>query len=158
MKNLPLLMIMLLSACITDQKALNHLQKHNQLAPICSALYPPDIRFVPGRIITKTDTQYIPGQVIPCPPGGTDTLWMRCPPTKIIHDTTTQRDTLRIRDIAAETAQKQRIDSLMAVNRSAQDKARELAETAQKRWQGLIALGAVGFLLFVYLLKKTFWA
>lgn len=90
--------------CMTTQKATDYLKKNNALAEICANEYPPKIEYKAGEIITKSDTTYLPGDSVPCPPAinGKDTIRVKvkCPDQKIIRDTTYRVDTVTMENTA----------------------------------------------------------
>lgn len=111
--------IVVLAGCSTlrkDQKRLAIIEVRNPqlLASACAEKYPP--KLLPP-IIKQGETKYLPGDTvivegkrIPCPPNGKDTVWMQCPPSKVIHDTIVRTDTafiqvLNTAQIAAKDAQ-----------------------------------------------------
>jgi hypothetical protein len=108
--------ISVFTACMTEQKATDYLQKHGQLARICADIYPPTV--TPGKVVHTSDTMYTPGPVVPCPPGAInpdtglpDTVYIKCPPGKIVRDSIIQHDT--IENFARIVAQRHQIDSLI---------------------------------------------
>lgn len=53
---------------MTTEKATNYLLSHNQLATVCNNQFPAKTIYKEGQIKTITDTSYLPGDSIPCPP------------------------------------------------------------------------------------------
>lgn len=95
---------LLFCSCMTTKKATDYLKKNNSLAGICANEYPPKIEYKSGQVITKSDTTYLPGDSIPCPPtiNGKDTIRIKvkCPDQKIIRDTIYRVDTVTVENTA----------------------------------------------------------
>lgn len=68
MKLYAALVIVLLTGCMTTEKATNYLLKKDKLGIICATNYPPRIEYKEGEIKVYTDTTYLPGDSVPCPP------------------------------------------------------------------------------------------
>lgn len=86
-------------SCVSSKRAANILEQRGELAGICADKYPPKTEYKQGQTIVKSDTAYLPGDSIPCPPSihGNDTVIVKvkCPNHRIIHDTITRTDTIR---------------------------------------------------------------
>lgn len=93
---------LIVTSCTTQKKATGYFNNHSlQAAEYCANAFPvrDSIIYKPGQIVHKLDTQYLPGDSVPCPPtpGQLETklVYVKCPPIKIItdsvfiHDTTT---------------------------------------------------------------------
>lgn len=93
---------LIVTSCATQKKATGYFNNHSlQAAEYCANAFPvrDSIIYNPGQIVHKLDTQYLPGDSVPCPPAvgqvETKLIYVKCPPTKIItdsvfiHDTTT---------------------------------------------------------------------
>lgn len=101
MKYTFLLLIVLACGCMSVPKATGYLTRQGALPGICAAAFPPDTTgYIRGIIKTIHDTAEVPGPVIPCPPSTIDTItgkqaivYVKCPPTRIIHDSTFMHDT-----------------------------------------------------------------
>jgi len=99
-----ILAALLLTGCMTTEKATNYLVEKGRLPEICADKYPPKIEYKPGKLFTWRDTMYLPGDSVPCPDQiiGRDTVrvFAKCPPSLVIRDTTYQRDTITIENTA----------------------------------------------------------
>lgn len=99
-----LLAIVLLSACATKrEKAITYMNDNPEdLAVLCAAHFKPVIEYKPGVTIHKTDTQYVEGEPIPCPPNEAGEVIYVRGRDKVIRDTVWRTDTATVRDVAKE--------------------------------------------------------
>src|SRR5690625_2947680 len=82
-----LTLLIILGACTTQKKAVKYFDNHGfQAAKYCAGAFPviSDTVFKPGKPIHKIDTTYLPGNSVPCPPGGKETVYIPCPPAQVI--------------------------------------------------------------------------
>ncbi len=154
MKNsfLILLAIVLLSACATKrEKAIAYMTDNQEdLAILCAAHFKPIIEYRPGVTIHKTDTQYVEGEPIPCPPNAAGEVVYVRGRDKVIRDTVWRTDTATVRDMAYEQVlrarERAKSDSLILVTN-------DLYRVKKQRnitwWAiGIAALGFIGSLVF----------
>lgn len=149
--------VLLISSCMTERKAVNYLESKGQLPRICADLYPPVV--TPGKPVTTTDTIYKEGPEIECPPSRIDTVtgkpykvFVKCPPNVFVHDTTTLHDT--IVNNARIVAQGREIDSFklaLGITVASRDKARKQANT---RLFIIIGVGLFGIAVLIIKLKN----
>lgn len=167
---LVLIFVLAFAGCYTQHKAEKQVARAQItypgiLANTCATLYPPNIlppEYRPGKPETKSDTVYVEGKRIPCPPttdpktGKEDTFYVNCPPSVNIHDTTKIHDTAFIpyENTAKIDAAKTKNDDL---NKQLQDALKQLnVETDSKNaWRNTsFVLGAfLGVGVFLKLKK-----
>lgn len=151
MRYLTILMLLSLWACkpseqVQRKRANDFFNAHPaEIANRCAEQFPPKV--TPGKVITKSDTTYLPGQVLPCDtvrlPG--EVKYVRCPPEKIIRDTIHRTDT--VENIARIYALQARTDSLnISLIQTKEQKS--FAEKSAKRSRNLF-IGALGAFLLI---------
>jgi len=153
MKNsfLILLAIVLLSACATRKdKAVKFMHENTDvLSELCALHFKPIIEYKPGVTIHKTDTQYVEGEPIPCPPNEKGEVVYVRGRDKVIRDTVWRTDTATVRDVAFEavlrTRERVKSDSLVIMTEKyyGAKKQRNIAYWAL----GVIVLIGAGFVL-----------
>ena len=141
-----LLAIVLLSACATKrEKAIAYMNDNQEdLAVLCAAHFKPIIEYKPGVTIHKTDTQYVEGEPIPCPPNAAGEVVYVRGRDKVIRDTVWRTDTATVRDKAAERVLSDRIQELRDstnIYRHDWQRARKQRNTA---WWILGGIGVLG--------------
>lgn len=127
-----------------------------EIAKRCADQFPPVIK--EGKTILKTDTLIQPGISIPCPPNEKgDTIFVKCPPSRIIRDTILRIDT--IENIARIYALQHESDSL--TTESIKDKetikqAKEEAKKSRNKLNHLLAgiIGAMGLIVIGIMIKN----
>lgn len=79
------------SSCYTQKQARRQVDKIERnypdvLAGWCADAFEPDIRYRPGEVIVKTDTTYLPGDSVDCPPNGAGQIVkVKCPDNRIVY-------------------------------------------------------------------------
>lgn len=140
-----LLAIVLLSACATKrEKAIAYMTDNQEdLAILCAAHFKPVIEYKPGVTIHKTDTQYVEGEPIPCPPNEAGEVVYVRGRDKVIRDTVWRTDTATVKDVAFEavlrTRERLKSDSLVLVTDS-------LFRVKKQRNTAYWALGIIGLI------------
>lgn len=126
-----------------------------KLAWQCAVKFPPDTIFKPGTVSIRSDTTFLPGDSVPCPPvmnaaGETVSVKVKCPDSKVIHDSIFKTDTITKLSTDLLDYYGFQNDSLRRVLLITQTQKAEASKTAGNRlWFiiGLIiALGAYAFL------------
>lgn len=93
------LAVILFSSCLTQKKrasiAKEYMHEHtDELAALCALHFKPVIEYRPGKVVHVSDTQYVEGEPIPCPPNEKGEVVYVKGRDKVIRDTTTIRDTI----------------------------------------------------------------
>lgn len=125
----------LLISCNTQKKQLDRFRlfafEHpDKLAELCKEKFPvKESELKPGKPVVETRVEYVhDGDSIPCPPNGTDTIWLK-KPAKVITNTVRRTDTLQVIDQAALADLQARYtikrDSLLQVRTELELKKRE---------------------------------
>lgn len=91
--------VVLFSSCLTQKKrasiAKEYMHEHtDELAALCALHFKPIIEYKPGVTIHKTDTQYVEGDPIPCPPNEKGEVVYVKGRDKIVKDTIWRTDTI----------------------------------------------------------------
>lgn len=99
-------MAFFLTSCQTQKKVTRYLNENNSFAAeYCGLAFPvrDSIIYKPGRVISKSDTTYLPGDSIPCPElpnydksKNGKPVYVHCPPNKRITDTIFKVDTITV--------------------------------------------------------------
>lgn len=141
-------------SCVSSKKAANILERRGELAGICADKYPPKTEYKQGQTIVKSDTAYLPGDSIPCPPSiiGKDTVMVKvkCPDHRIIYDTITRTDTIQVENT---TRVADLYGKLGIANKEIYDQDREIKRLTKQRnilsfsLFGLLVLLGVGIFL-----------
>lgn len=77
----------------------HYLDEHEHLAAAyCAGAFRPQVRLIPGHVVTKTDTARLPGLELPCDHGHL----VRCPGTETITVDNSRVDTLEVPNLARE--------------------------------------------------------
>lgn len=150
------LLIIALAACNTvskqQRKAETFYNAHpEKLLKQCGEKVPPDTIFKSGEVITKTDTTFIKGDSVACPPvvnekGETVYVKVKCPDSKIIHDSIFKTDTIIKVNTALVDYYRFQNDSLNRALIQSNTQRDDAEETAKNRlWIAIalaVALGA----------------
>lgn len=106
MKNnlLILFLIILISSCATRrEKSISYMNDHpDELAKLAAIHLKPRVEYKQGETVHITDTQYVDGEPIPCPPNDKGEVVYVRGRDKIIRDTIFRTDTAYIADVAME--------------------------------------------------------
>lgn len=153
-----LVCMLLISSCMTEEKAVKFLKDKRALARTCAAEYPVTVK--PGLPFYVRDTIIEQGDSIPCPPvlntisGKRDTFYIKCPPRQIITNTEFVHDT--ILPTALLTAKDITIDSLKQALTIESTLKNKLKEDVVKhaKISGLLGLIGVIFLIIIIILFR----
>lgn len=96
------LILFLFAGCMTTEKATNYLLKNDKLGEICATHYPPRIEYKEGKIKVYTDTAYLPGDSVPCPPDTSGSITYIQTKPLIITKTKSRTDTVYQANTAME--------------------------------------------------------
>jgi hypothetical protein len=159
-----LLLIILFASCNTLKKQKRtaenyYLIRPQELAKNCAEKYPPIVTIKPGEITVKSDTTYIKGDSIPCPPvvnaeGEKVYVKVKCPDSKIIHDTIKSVDTFFTENTALTSYLIYKTDSLsIALIKTNTGFQQSKTQASIRLWM-LIAACACIVTLIVFIIKK----
>lgn len=123
---LSILFAVLVTGCMSVQKAQNYLEKKNKLAEVCAKAYPVQDRIV-VKETTKSDTVYQPSTKYIDTCNGS-IIEKVCPPAQVITKTIMRDTTIYQRDRAYEQVQSDSIYLLNTIN----DKQSELIKGQEK--------------------------
>lgn len=154
-----LMLVMLLSGCMTTQKATNYLVEQKKLPGICATYYPPKIEYKQGQTVIRVDTVTQIGDSIPCPPviNGRDTVRVKvkCPDARTIYEIKERIDTIEVENTAKILDQQMTIGDRDAKILYLEDKVDGLKPW--KTW-GIIGISVfslcAGFIIIMAWLKK----
>lgn len=159
-----LFFLLALTACNTvkkqQRKAEAFYQDHpEQLAKQCADKFPPDTIFKKGEVVVKSDTAFIKGDSIPCPPvvnekGETVYVKVKCPDSKIIRDTITRIDTIEKINTAAVEYYRFQNDSLNKALIKVTAQKEDAKQTAANRLWWIIGFAVVIGVDVVLKIKK----
>lgn len=140
--------VLLLSACATRrEKSIAYMNDHpNELAKLAAIHLKPRVEYKQGETVHITDTQYVDGEPIPCPPNEKGEVVYVRGRDKIIRDTIFRTDTAYIADVAMEQVLRSQLrnvqDSLLLQK---QDMARVKKQRNISFWgNGIIVLLIIG--------------
>lgn len=141
-----LIIVVIISSCATRKdKAVKFMHENTDvLSELCAAHFKPIIEYKPGVTIHKTDTQYVEGEPIPCPPNEAGEVVYVRGRDKVIRDTVWRTDTATVRDIAKEavlSGQVQELRDSVNIYRHDRQNARKSRNTA---WMILGGIGVLG--------------
>lgn len=150
MKNnlLILFLIILISSCATRrEKSISYMNDHpEELAKLAAIHLKPRVEYKQGETVHITDTQYIDGEPIPCPPNENGEVVYVRGRDKVIRDTIFRTDTAYIANVAMEQVLRSQLrnvqDSLLLQK---QDVARVKKQRNISFWgNGIIVLLVIG--------------
>jgi hypothetical protein len=81
-----LILLLLLSSCMSVEKATVYLQSKGKLAEVCAEGFPIKERVVTGTTVVITDTLTIPGDSVECPPSlskSDKSIKVKCPDHRV---------------------------------------------------------------------------
>lgn len=158
-----LLLGFLLCGCMTQKKAIRYMSSHGYVAAqYCAAAFPikSDSIFLPGKVIHTSDTTWLPGDSVQCPPGepGKAGPKLPCPKPFAVHDTLWRHDTLRI---TKENPAKDSIISGLKDRLTLTTTRAENAENGRSKWRSWVLwtwgiLAAVAAVIIVFK-SQTAW-
>lgn len=143
-----------LASCITPAKFQEWAKAHpDQSARICSDLYPVKTEYREGTTITRTDTAYVTGDSIPCPPAETGkVVYVKVPDTRTITvyqdrvDTVVHENTAHVRALQGDSAHLVVQNGVLQAER---DKAKETSRKAIYWAIGLACSLGLGVVLII---------
>lgn len=129
--------MILISSCTTERKATNYMNNHAfAAANYCASAFPvrDSIIYKTGQTITKSDTTYLRGDSIACPPvdhipEAGKLVYVKCSPSKIIHDSIFKTDTINV--IRENTAKTAALTGQLAIITTKQKE----AENGRRKWR-----------------------
>jgi len=134
-------MLLLLSACVTQERVQRYLQEHPELAAAyCAEEFPIQETLKPGKETVERDTSEQEGPVLDCPEvtdqktGKVHTPQVKCPPHKVIRETVTRVDTLIQKNTAQVKALNLQLDKSIGTAEAALNNWTEEKESRQA-WQ-----------------------
>lgn len=143
---------LVLVSCITPAKFQDWAQRHpDESSRICSDLYPVRSEYREGTTITRTDTAYVRGDSIPCPPAEMGkVVYVKVPDTRTITvyrdrvDTVVHENAAHVRALQGDSAHLVVQNGVLQAER---DKAKETGRKALCWAIGLACVLGVGVLL-----------
>jgi len=123
------LALLLLSSCMSTEKATGYLKKKGALAGLCAEEYPVRESYKPGKPVIVRDTVEKEGKVMECPEtidkatGKAYRPKVQCPPQKVVRETVSRTDIIYQENTALVKAQAQELQGLKEKLRIAEEQA-----------------------------------
>lgn len=150
-----LMLVILLSGCMTTEKATNYLVEQKKLPGICATYYPPKIEYKQGQTLIRVDTVTQIGDSIPCPPviNGRDTVRVKvkCPDAQTIYEIKERIDTIELENTAKIQDLQYRLGDAQAENLYLKGEVEHWKVKADRRGRALWIIGSIiGMSLLVF--------
>lgn len=151
---LTVFVLLFISSCNSKKKFVKYAALHKEeLAELCSENFKPETKIIEGRTDTTTKIEYKDSVIVNCPPVEAKTGQIirsttKCPPTKIITNTFTRVDTLKVANTAKEYALQSKL------TKSEKDNKKLTDGKAKWRLQAILLYVVSGALLWLFLAKR----
>jgi hypothetical protein len=149
MKYILFLSLLLLSSCMSVEKATSYLQSKGKLVEVCAEKFPIQERVIEGQTIVVIDTLTVAGDSVECPPNlskSDKSIKVKCPDVKVEVRHTSRVDTLEKESYKTAMYKEYYLKEKVA-KEATQEKLTTMTESRDK-WRSrciglLISIGAV---------------